>query len=202
MSWRRFFIFQRERFSQFLRNPDPETMTKTLITFHLCGYYANQIVPDVMEKYFTANEKNTIKDQNYYTVISSSVNHKEFTPMFLNSMALWIVSKPLAYVIGGSGIFSAYFFGTIFNFMGKSYECKNQGTIKEIPDIRGASAAVSAVFMYFILLNPWEPVFFPVVPPVLLGALLLFFVSKKDDHKYLYGIAGGSFCYFLKFLIR
>ena len=150
------------------------------------------------------NEVNTLRKHKYYTILTSAFSHEEFLPMIFNSITLWFFARPLVYTIGSSGVLSLYATGALFNFGGLYYKYKHQYRGHSIPSTQGAHASLAAILAYFIIKNPWDPIYiviFP-VPAVLAGMLLMYLSSGGRDNAYMYGALGGAGFYLLKFLRR
>ena len=157
-----------------------------------------------MWNHFIMNEVNTIRNHKYYTIFTSAFSHRELLPMVFNSLTVWFFGRPLAYTLGGSGVLTLYLSGAVFNFLGLYYKYKYQYYNRAIPTTLGAHASIAAVMAYFIIRNPWEPIYlliFP-VPAVLAGLLMLYTGSNGRDNAFLHGGIGGGFVYLLSILKR
>ena len=202
MSWKRLFDLFKLRLKDIFSGSDPELATKFLITANLVSYAGWQRFPDFMKEHFIMSEENTIKNQKYYTIATSSVSQDDFRYTMLNSIALWFISKPLAQAVGGGGVLAIYATGALFNFLGLYYEFTYQN--KEIPKVQGALAPIGAALGYFFITHPWEEfiIFFIPVPAILVGAGILYLGSASNENAFLYGAGGSVFFKFLRLLRR
>lgn len=204
MPWKRFFYNSKHRIQRFFSDQDPDFIAKALISVNLGAYFAWQVVPSFMYQNMMMGEVNTLRHHKYYTIITSAFSHDDFLPMIFNNLTIWFFAKPLAYSLGGSGVLGLYLSGAVFNFAGLYYKYKYSHRGYSLPVTQGAHASIASILTYFIIRNPWEPIYlviFP-VPAVLAGLLLLYMGSGGRDNAYLYGAGGGAFFYLLKLLRR
>ena len=202
MSWKRLLDLVKLRLKELSSNHDPELATKLLITANLIGFGAWQKFPDFMKANFVLSEENTIKNQKYYTIATSSFSDNNFGLTLINSIILWLFGNGLSRTIGAGGILSLYACGAVSNFVGLYYQTKYQG--KELGKFDGAHASVGAIFAYYIITNPWEElvIFFISVPAILIGSVVLYYGSTLNQNPYLYGACGSLFYGFLRLLLR
>ncbi|OMJ86102.1 hypothetical protein SteCoe_12460 [Stentor coeruleus] len=204
MSWKNFFNNYKYRLKNFFLNKDPENITKILISANIGAYFSWKVVPGFMRDHFVMSEQNTIRKSRYYTILTSSISHPDFIPMFFNSITLWFFASPVIYSIGPMGILSLYFSGTIFNFLGLYSRYKYNNPYGSIPITVGANASVSAIMSYFIIQNPWQPIFlmFIPMPAVILGLVMLYLGDNGRENTYFYGGLGGAFVYLIKAIAK
>lgn len=123
-----------------------------------------------------------------------------------NMLGLWFFGPGIEVVIGASGLLQLYLCGALGGFAGVWWQYRGNGRRYAIPPCIGASSATSAVFMYFVAGNPWQPILFWFIPmPAILAALIIFgmgtmgSVNSSISHSgHLGGALSGGLFYILK----
>ena len=193
-------------FNRFSQNKPPDYVTRMLISANL-GVYAGWLFlnPSFMQRHFVMSEFNTIYQQRYYTIFTSSVSHYNTWHLAVNMLGLWFFGRHMELIWGGSALLKLYIAGAFGGFAGLYWKNKRGRRRWAIPNVLGASAATSAIFTFFVLTDPWATVVFFIfpMPAILAGILMLGLSSAQGDGEvansgHLGGAAAGGICYFAR----
>lgn len=138
-----------------------------------------------MWRHFVLNEYNTIRQRRYYTIFTSAFSHQTPIHLLFNCLGIWFFGPPVEIALGALGLLNLYMLGALGGFLGIWWEFKMRYRNAQIPNVLGASAATTALFMHFAVGNPWAPVYLYFIPmPAILMTIPILAMG-------IHGSAGG-----------
>lgn len=188
-------------FNRFLNDKPPDYVTRMLISINI-GVFAgwSLLSPSFMQRHFVLSEFNTLHQQRYYTIVTSSVSHYNAWHLAVNMLGLWFFGRHLELLWGSASLLTLYLAGAFGGFAGLLWKYKRGHRKWAIPNVLGASAATSAIFTFFVLSDPWATVIFFIfpMPAIVAGVVMLALTTSQQDGSssgHLGGAAAGGLCY-------
>lgn len=190
-------------FHNYFRNRPPDHMTKLLISINL-GVWGGWMFlnPSFMHRHFVMSEFNTIHQGKYYTILTSSFSHHEPLHLAFNMLGLWFFGRHIEMLLGPAALLTLYLTGAVGGYCGLWWKYKRHQWPRPIPNVMGASAATTAIFTYFVFLDPWATVIVFIFPmPAILAGLLFLSLSGGQSSAgsgHIGGAVAGALCYLLR----
>jgi len=191
-------------FNRFLQNKPPDYATRMLISINI-GVFAgwSLLSPSFMKRHFVLSEFNTIDQQRYYTIVTSSVSHYNTWDLAVNMLGLWFFGRHLELLWGSATLLKLYLAGAFGGFTGVWWSCHWGGQRWAIPERLGASAATYAIYAFFMLSDPWATVILFIVPmPALVAGVVILALSNSQQDISNNGHLGGAVAGGLYYLAR
>ena len=147
--------------------------------------------PQILEKLMLV-PYNVNHFKEYYRIVSHGFIHADGTHLFFNMFVLWEFGTTVEAEMGGS--FPVLYFGALLTATIPSLtKHKDHAEYKSL----GASGAVSAVLMAFIVAHPTQPLllFFIIPMPAIFAGVLFFLYERHMQKKGGSGIAHDAHIY-------
>ncbi len=164
----------------------------------LTSVYTLYFEPSVLRK-FMLHPYSFARGKNRFTIITSGLIHADFTHLLFNMISYYFFAFQLERIIGHWQFGLLYILSIVLSDINTLYKYKNSPSYFSL----GASGAISAVLFSYILFNPFNKLYFFIIPfgiPAWLFALLYlcycYYASRNQyDHinhdAHLFGALSG-----------